>query len=79
MCTEFQFCTMKCSGDGCTNIWQPPPPAKKNPTYWTVYLKIGYYGKFYVIDILSLKKQTTGEIWVLDDAKELSLFVSDVI
>ena len=55
------------------------PPAKKNPTYWTVYLKIGYYGKFYVIDILSLKKQTTGEIWVLDDAKELSLFVSDVI
>lgn len=60
-------------------IYDNLPPAKKNPTYWTVYLKIGYYGKFYVIDILSLKKQTTGEIWVLDDAKELSLFVSDVI
>ena len=56
-----------------------PPPPKKNSTYWTVYLKIGYHGKFYVIDILSLKKETTGKIWVLDDAKELSLFVLDVI
>lgn len=60
-------------------IYDNLPPAKKNPTYWTVYLNIGYYGKFYFIDILSLKKETTGEIWVLDDAKELSLFVSDVI
>ena len=33
----------------------------------------------FVIDILSLKKETTGKIWVLDDAKELSLFVLDVI
>lgn len=31
------------------------------------------------MDILSLKKETTGEIWVLDDAKVLSLFVLDVI
>ena len=77
MGTEFQFCTMKCSGDGCTNIWQPPPQKKK--PYWTIYLKIDYYDKFYVMDILSLKKETTGEIWVLDDAKVLSLFVLDVI
>ena len=52
-------------------------PSKKK--YWTIYLKIDYYDKFYIMDILSLKKETTGEIWILDDAKELSLFVLDVI